>query len=41
MKFSDLDLDIPSKQSDSIKKDIVRGSVLNERGRLQPHPAGG
>lgn len=40
MKFSDLDLDIPSKQSDSIKKDIVRGSVLNERGRLQPHPAG-
>lgn len=40
MKFSDLDLDIPSKQSDNIRNGVVRGSVLNDRGELQPHPAG-
>ena len=40
MKLSDLDLDIPSTQSDSIRNGLVRASVLNERGDFQPHPAG-
>lgn len=40
MKFSDLDLDIPSMESDRIKKTLVRGSVLTDRGDYQPHPAG-
>lgn len=40
MKLSDLDLDIPSTQSENIRNGLVRGSVLNERGEFQPHPAG-
>ena len=40
MKLSDLDLDIPSNQSDIIKQNLVKGSVRNKRGDLQPHPAG-
>ncbi len=40
MKFSDLDLDIPSMESDNIKKTLIRGSVLTDRGDYQPHPAG-
>jgi hypothetical protein len=40
MKFSDLDLDIPSKQSDNIRNTVIRGSVMTERGELRPHPAG-
>jgi len=40
MKLSDLDLDIPSTQSDVIKGTLIRGSVKNDRGKRQPHPAG-
>ena len=40
MKLSDLDLDIPSTQSDQIKNGLIRGSILNDRGDTQPHPAG-
>jgi len=40
MKLSDLDIDIPSSQSESIKGDLVRASVLNNRGKIQPHPVG-
>lgn len=40
MKFSDLDLDIPSLESNKIKKDIIRASVLTERNEYQIHPAG-
>lgn len=40
MKLSDLDLDIPSKQSDDIKNNLIRGCVVTERGDIQPHPAG-
>lgn len=40
MKFSDLDIDIPSNKSDIVRNSFIRASVLNERGELQPHPAG-
>ena len=40
MKFSDLDLDIPAKESDIIREGLLRATVLNERGEYQPHPAG-
>ena len=40
MKFSDLDLDIPSKDSDVIRDGLTRATILNERGEYQPHPAG-
>jgi hypothetical protein len=40
MKFSDLDLDIPAKESDAIRAGLTRATVLNERGDYQPHPAG-
>jgi hypothetical protein len=40
MKLSDLDLDIPSMQSDNIRNGLVKASVLNDRGEFQPHPAG-
>lgn len=40
MKFSDLDLDIPSLTSTSIRTGLVRGSVLTDKGEYQPHPAG-
>ena len=40
MKFSDLDLDIPAKKSDKIKNNLIRATILNEHGNLQPHPAG-
>lgn len=40
MKLSDLDLDIPSTQSNNIRNGLVRASVLNDRGEFQPHPAG-
>ena len=40
MKLSDLDLDIPSNQSDNIRSGLIRGCVVNNRGELQPHPAG-
>jgi len=40
MKFSDLDLDIPAKDSDEIRNGLLRASVLNDRGDYQPHPAG-
>lgn len=40
MKFSDLDLDIPAKESDTIRKGLLRATVLNEKGDYQPHPAG-
>lgn len=40
MKLSDLDVDIPSLESDAIKGDLVRSCVKNDRGELQLHPAG-
>ena len=40
MKFSDLDLDIPSINSESIRKGLDRASVKTEKGDYQPHPAG-
>ena len=40
MKFSDLDLDIPAKESDIIREGLLRATVLNERGEYQPPPAG-
>ena len=40
MKFSDLDLDIPSMKSDEIRKGLIRSSVLTEKGDYQSHPAG-
>lgn len=40
MKFSDLDLDIPAKESETIRKGLLRATVLNEKGEYQPHPAG-
>jgi len=40
MKLSDLDLDIPSNQSDNIRNGLIRGCVINSRGEIQPHPAG-
>jgi len=39
MKFSDLDLDIPSKLSNDIRSKFIRASVKNN-GKYQPHPAG-
>jgi hypothetical protein len=40
VKLSDLDLDIPSLESNNIKKNLIRGCVINDRGDRQPHPAG-
>lgn len=40
MKFSDLDLDIPSSKSELIRGGIVKASILTERGTYQNHPAG-
>jgi DNA polymerase III alpha subunit len=40
MKLSDLDLDIPSTQSNNIKNSLPRASIINDKGDLQPHPAG-
>jgi len=40
MKFSDLDLDIPSMDSEIIRANLVRASVKNEKGEYQAHPAG-
>ena len=40
MKLSDLDLDIPSDQSDNIRNGLIRSCVINNRGEIQPHPTG-
>ncbi len=40
MKFSDLDIDIPSKESSNIKLNLLKSSILNDKGDIQPHPAG-
>ncbi len=40
MKFSDLDLDIPSSKSDLIRNGLVKASILTEKGTYQNHPAG-
>ncbi len=40
MKFSDLDLDIPSMKSEAIRLHLDRASVKTEKGGYQPHPAG-
>lgn len=40
IKLSDLDLDIPSKESTTIKDGMVRATIINDRGDAQPHPAG-
>lgn len=40
MKFSDLDLDIPSNESNKIRNGLIRARVKSESGDYQPHPAG-
>lgn len=40
MKFSDLDLDIPSMDSTKIRLGLIRARVKSEKGGFQPHPAG-
>jgi len=40
MKFSDLDLDIPSSKSEIIRNGLTKASILTEKGTYQSHPAG-
>jgi len=40
MKFSDLDLDIPSSKSETIRSGLIKASILTEKGTHQNHPAG-
>ena len=40
LKFSDLDIDIPSKINDKLKEKLIRAKVRTEDGKFRPHPSG-
>ena len=40
IKFSDLDIDIPSKINDELKSKLVRAKVKTDDGKYRPHPSG-
>ena len=40
IKFSDLDIDLPSKINDKLKNKLVRAKVKNDDGKYRPHPSG-
>ena len=40
MKYSDLDLDIPTSKSELIRNGLTKASILTEKGTYQNHPAG-
>jgi hypothetical protein len=40
IKFSDLDIDLPSKINDKLKDKLIRAKVKTDDGKFRPHPSG-